>query len=198
MSKPYPAEERPAGAALPEPGEWVERYGDALYRYALARLRQPQDAEEAVQDTLLAALRARAQFQGESQPGTWLIGILKHKIMDRFRAAAREAPRAEFDGRLDDWFDRWGHWRKSPRPWDDPAAAAEHAEFWGVVRRCLGRLPARMAEAFTLRTLDDCAPAEVCRDLDISAGNLWVLLHRARLQMVRCLEIHWFNAEGRS
>src|SRR5947209_2861327 len=84
MTRPYPAEGHPASAPLPEPGEWVERYGDALYRYALARLRRPQDAEEAVQETLLAALRARGQFQGESQPGTWLIGILKHKILDRF------------------------------------------------------------------------------------------------------------------
>jgi RNA polymerase sigma-70 factor (ECF subfamily) len=198
MTERYAAEEHSASAPLPEPGEWVERYGDALYRYALARLRRPQDAEEAVQDTLLAALRTRGQFQGESQPSTWLIGILKHKIMDRFRAAAREAPRAEFDGRLDDWFDGWGHWRKSPRPWDDPAAVAERSEFWQVVRGCLGKLPARMAEAFTLRTIDDCAPAEVCRDLEISAGNLWVLLHRARLQLIRCLEINWFNAEGRA
>jgi RNA polymerase sigma-70 factor (ECF subfamily) len=97
---------------------------------------------------------------------------------------------------LDAWFDEQGRWRKSPARWDDPAAAAERSEFWRVVRRCLAMLPARMAEAFTLRTLDDEAPAEVCRELAISQSNLWVLLHRARLQLVRCLEIHWLGTRG--
>jgi RNA polymerase sigma-70 factor (ECF subfamily) len=195
MAQRFPAEESPAGRALPEPAEWVERYGDALYRYALARLRRPHEAEEAVQETLLAALKARGQFRGESHPRTWLIGILHRKILDQMRAAARAAPADEDD--LNAWFDRWGHWRRSPRPWADPAAAAERADFWRVVRHCLAALPARMAEAFALRTLDDCPPAEVCRDLEISAGNLWVLLHRARLRLVRCLEVHWFDNEGR-
>jgi RNA polymerase sigma-70 factor (ECF subfamily) len=195
MTQRYPAENCPADRRLPEPGEWVERYGDALYRYALSRLRRPQEAEEAVQDTLLAALKGRGQFQGQSHPRTWLIGILKRKIADRFRRAVR--PGLGDEPALDDldrWFDGWGHWRKSPRRcYDDPAATAERADFWDVVRGCLGKLPERMAAAFTLRTLDDCAPAEVCRDLDISAGNLWVLLHRARLRMMRCLESNWFT-----
>ena len=68
--------------------------------------------------------------------------------------------------------------------------------FCGVVRRCLAKLPARMAAAFTLRTLDEHAPDEVCRQLAVSPGNLWVLLHRARLRLVRCLQVHWFDAEA--
>jgi RNA polymerase sigma-70 factor (TIGR02943 family) len=197
MTQRYPTGEQPASQELPEPGQWVERYGDMLYRYALARLRRPQDAEEAVQDTLLAALQARGQFQGRSQPRTWFIGILKCKIVDRFRAAAHQASATEVDD-LDAWFDGWGHWRKSPRRcWDDPAASAERSDFWEVVHRCLGKLSARMATVFILRTIDDCAPATVCRDLKISSANLWVLLHRARLQMMRCLEINWFDTEVR-
>jgi RNA polymerase sigma-70 factor (ECF subfamily) len=196
MATQFPSEEQAATPELPAPCEWVELYGDALYSYAIARLRRPQDAEEVIQDTLLAALQSRAQFQGRSQPSTWLFGILKRKIADRFRAAARQAPQAERDDDLDGWFDRWGHWRKSPRrPWDDPAAAAERSDFWEVVRRCLGKLPGRMAAAFTLRTMDDCAPETVCRDLEITAANLWVLLHRARLQMMRCLESNWLGTE---
>ena len=195
MTHPFPAEDSPARPNLPEPGEWLSQYGDALYRYALNRLRRPHDAEEAVQETLLAALKARGEFQGRSHPLTWLMGILKRKVVDRLRAAAREARETDLND-LDAWFDARGKWRKSPGRWDDPAAAAERSEFWRVVRRCLARLPARMAEAFTLRTLDDRAPAEVCRELAISPANLWVLLHRARLQLVRCLELHWFDAEG--
>ena len=194
MTQPLPAGQNTAGQTLPEPGEWPDRYGDALYRYALARLRRPHDAEEAVQETLLAALQARGEFQGRSHPRTWLIGILKRKVGYRLRAAAREARRADLTD-LDAWFDARGKWRKSPRRWDDPADAAERSEFWRVVRRCLGRLPARMAAAFTLRTLDDEGPDEVCRELAITPGNLWVLLHRARLGLVRCLELHWFDAK---
>jgi RNA polymerase sigma-70 factor (ECF subfamily) len=169
-------------------------YGDALYRYALERLRRPHEAEEAVQETLLAALKARGDFRGQSHPSTWLMGILKRKVVDRLRAAAREASGTDVDD-LDAWFDARGKWRKWPRRWDDPAAAAERSEFWGVLRDCLARLPARMAEAFTLRTLEEWAPAEVCRELAISHGNLWVLMHRARLQLVRCLELHWFDVK---
>jgi RNA polymerase sigma-70 factor (ECF subfamily) len=190
MTQAFPAEDSPAGQHLPEPGEWLRQFGDALYRYALDRLREPAEAEEAVQETLLAALKARGEFQGRSQPLTWLMGILKRKVVDRVRAAARAARGVDLND-LDAWFDARGKWRKSPRPWDDPAAAAERSEFWGVVRGCLAALPARMAAAFTLRTLEELPPAEVCRELAISPGNFWVLLHRARLQLVRCLDLHW-------
>src|SRR5215831_17523754 len=136
MPPPLSAEDSPAGRHLPEPGEWLGRYGDALFRYALARLRRPHEAEEAVQETLLAALQAQEQFEGRSQPLTWLLGILKRKVMDRLRAAAREAPTGDLDD-LDAWFDAGGHWRKPPGRWDDPADSAERSEFWRVVRRCL-------------------------------------------------------------
>jgi RNA polymerase sigma-70 factor (ECF subfamily) len=195
MTQRLPAEDRPAGEALPEPAEWLSRYGDALYRYALDRLHRPDEAEEVVQETLLAALRTSGQFEGRSRPLTWLTGILRRKVVDRLRAAARAARAADRDD-LDAWFNARGKWRRWPGRWDDPAAAAERSEFWGVVRRCLARLPARMAEAFTLRTLDDRTPAEVCGELEITSANLWVLLHRARLQLVRCLELHWFDARG--
>jgi RNA polymerase sigma-70 factor (ECF subfamily) len=197
MTHRSPAEGRPDARELPEPGEWPARYGDALYRYALARLRRSHEAEEVVQETLLAALQMRRQFQGRSQPRTWLIGILKRKILDRLRAAARQA--AESDpAELDAWFTPKGLWRKVPKNWGDPAAFAERSEFWRVVRGCLAALPARMAEAFTLRTIDEVKADEVCRQLAISSANLWVLLHRARLRLVSCLQINWFNSEHES
>jgi RNA polymerase sigma-70 factor (ECF subfamily) len=180
---------------LPEPGEWLERYGHALYRYAFARLRRRQDAEDAVQETLLAALRARAQFQKRCHPQTWLIGIMKRKVLDRLRAAARTREELGTDLDVDTLFDRKGHWRRPPRRWKPPAEEVEWSEFWGVVRGCLDKLPALMAAAFMLRTLDDVAPGEVCQELDISPNNMWVLLHRARLRLVRCLQVNWFNAK---
>jgi RNA polymerase sigma-70 factor (ECF subfamily) len=179
---------------LPEPGEWLDRYGDALYRYALSRLRRPHEAEEVVQETLLAALKARDEFEGRSHPRSWLLGILKNKVLDRLRAAARRAPHADVDD-LDTWFDSRGKWRKWPGYWTDPAEQMERQEFWRVVRGCLARLPSRMAIAFTRRTLDECDPDELCRELAISSANLWVLLHRARLRLVQCLQVHWFDVE---
>jgi RNA polymerase sigma-70 factor (ECF subfamily) len=195
MSQRFPAEDQATNQRLPEPGEWLKRYGDALYRYALAHLRRPEEAEDAVQETLLAAFKARRQFQGRSHPRTWLTAILKRKILDRLRAAARDTPRTR-PGDLRALFNDRGKWRRPPGRWRDPADAAERSEFWQVLRVCLGKLPARMAAAFTLRTMDNCDPEEGCRQLALSSGNLWVLLHRARLRLVRCLQIHWFDTEG--
>ncbi len=194
MARQVPGEDRQVGRELPPPGEWVGRYGDALYRYAVSRLRRPPEAEEAVQETFLAALQVRARFAGQAEPLTWLLGILRHKIADRLRAAARHGNRADVDD-LDTWFDASGHWRRPTVRWTDPAELVERQDFWRVVRGCLAKLPAAMAEAFVLRTLDDCAAAEVCRTLTITPANLWVLLHRARLRLLRCLQINWFNAE---
>ena len=194
MTQPLPADGGPTGEDLPDACEWLSRYGDSLYRYALGRLRRSHDAEEAVQETLLAALTKRGEFQGRSHPRTWLMGILKRKVVDRMRTAARDARETSLDD-LDAWFNAKGKWRKGPRRWDDPAATVERSEFWSVVRQCLAQLPERMAGAFTLRTLDDQAPTDVCRELALSPANFWVLLHRARLRLVRCLDLHWFNAE---
>lgn len=179
---------------LPEPATWVDRFGDQLYRYALARLRTPHEAEEAVQDALLAALQSRETFSRRSQPLSWLIGILRHKVQERMRRMGQQGGNPDVDD-LHRWFDGRGKWRRVPAVWDDPATLAEQDEFWQVVRRCLSKLPAKMGEAFLQRTLDDRAAKDVCRDLSISNANLWVLLHRARLRMVSCLERNWFTAE---
>lgn len=195
MARQLPGEESEAARELAPPGEWVERYGDALYRYALSRLRQSHEAEEAVQETFLAALAVRQQFAGRSEPLSWLLGILRHKIASWLRAAVRQGTRVEEDD-LDAWvFDGSGHWRKPTVRWTDPAELAERQDFWRVVRGCLAKLPRGMAEAFTLRTLEECDPVEVCQTLAISSTNLWVLLHRARLRLVHCLQMHWFDAK---
>jgi RNA polymerase sigma-70 factor (ECF subfamily) len=196
MNRRSPGEDLSARPELPEPREWLEQYGDVLYRYALSRLRRSHDAEEAVQETLLAALQARDRFQGRSHPRSWLLGIMRHKILSRLRAAARKGPGTDV-GDLDAFFNAGGFWRKPKVRWGDPAELAERQDFWRVVGSCMATLPPRMAAAFTLRTLEQHAPDEVCQELAISSANLWVLLHRARLQLLRCLQIHWFDAEDK-
>jgi RNA polymerase sigma-70 factor (ECF subfamily) len=105
------------------PERWLDDHGDALLGYACARVRDRDAAEDLVQETLLAAWRARASFAGKSSERTWLIGILKHKLADHWRRLAREPRGAAAletdaaDGALiDALFDdaRRGHWRVPP------------------------------------------------------------------------------------
>jgi RNA polymerase sigma-70 factor (TIGR02943 family) len=178
------------GQAHPE--RWVDDHGDYLYRFALARVDGAETAEDLVQDTLLAALKAAPSFAGRSSERTWLTGILKNKLVDRLRQTQRMRIVADLgrpDECLDDLYDRAGHWRVDTREWDcDPARTLQRREFWEAFRHCHGHLPDRLREVFSLRILDDVPAAEICQALGISATNLWALVHRARVRLWRCLD----------
>jgi RNA polymerase sigma-70 factor (ECF subfamily) len=178
---------------------WLDEHGDALYAFAMARVRDPHVAEELVQESLLAALTAAAEFTGRSAERTWLIGILKHKLIDHVRRQLRERPLTPDTGvdRPDELFDRRGHWKVSPGSWGhDPQALVERAEFRDVLARCLRRLPARVAQVFWLREAEEVETAELCERLKITPVNAWAILHRARIGLRRCLSLHWFDGEG--
>jgi RNA polymerase sigma-70 factor (ECF subfamily) len=196
--------------AAGDPGLWVDLHGDFLYRYALMRLRDPDLAADVVQETFLEALRARESFTGRSSERTWLVGVLKHKVVDAIRKAARrraadqalafeaEAELARVEVAARGEFDRRGHWRVGPAPWrGDPARDAETQEFWAAFGRCLAKLPPAVADAFTLRELDDLDAAEVQEILGVNATTLWARLHRARTLLRRCLEVRWFGPNAR-
>ena len=183
------------------PESWVDEHGDYLYSFALLRLRDRELAEEVVQETFLAALKARNNFAQLSSERTWLIGILKHKIIDHFRRSSRERPVADFETAWndDDSFMTSGewvrHWNReyAPVEWkDDPTQVVEQQEFWEVFNRCLAQLPRRLAEVFTLREIDGLSSEEICKTLNISPNNLWVMLHRARALLRRSSETSWF------
>ena len=187
------------GDASSDPADWVDRYGDGLYRYALLRLRSPELAADAVQETFLEALRARGSFAGRSSERTWLIGILRHKVIDQFRRMRREpttgdgTPDHGADGSL---FDNRGRWRVAPNDWgSEPGRALETREFWDVFSRCLAKLPRGVADAFFLRELDELCADEVQQALGITPANLWKRLHRARSLLRRCLELNWHGQE---
>jgi RNA polymerase sigma-70 factor, ECF subfamily len=190
------------GAVSHDPETWVDRHGDCLYRYALLRLREPELAADAVQETFLEALRSRASFAGRSSERTWLVGILKHKIVDHLRRSRREQPLASTTapGAADDsFFDRRGFWKGRFRAWSgDPSHALETHEFWDVFGNCLAKLPPATADAFFLRELDGLSGEEVHQLLQITPANLWTRLHRARLLLRRCLESNWFGSKTRS
>jgi RNA polymerase sigma-70 factor (ECF subfamily) len=183
-----------------DPERWVERHGDAMYRFALLRVQQPELAAELVQEAFLQALRGRESFAGRSSERTWLIGILKHKILDYLRRAARKPPIADLDSHAGALaFTKRGHWNEPPRRWpQDPASALEQREFWDAFRNCVSKMPGHLADTFLRRELDGMTGEEVCASAGISQANLWARLHRARMLLRHCLEIHWFDERMRS
>ena len=185
-----------------DPSGWVDRYGDRLYRYALSRLRETASAEDVVQETFVAALKARGQYTGRGSEAAWLMGILKRKIVDLIRQQARLRTGGE-DLQHDPaqaLFDERGNWQAEMRRdfgWQ-PSAALEKREFWQALRRCLEELPARQAGAFTLREIEALDSQTICKELEISPSHLWVLLYRARLQLSRCLKSKGYQDQGES
>jgi RNA polymerase sigma-70 factor (ECF subfamily) len=184
----------PAGS----PETWLEEHGSALYKYALLRTRDPDRAEDAVQETLLAALDARHRFAGTAAVRTWLIGILKHKLIDLFRREARETPlddpeeRDDLEAAPDDArFDASGHWRDRPADWGNPEAILRNNQFLIALQRCLEGIPERHARLFLLREVMEEDSKDICQDFGISATNLWTLLYRARMSLKQCLEHNW-------
>ena len=175
-----------------DPEGWVDRYGDYLYRHAMLRLRSPEIAADLVQETFLEALRGRKTFAGRSSGRTWLVGILKHKIVDHFRRTGRQQALA--NGVVDSAFDGRGHWKIGPAAWrGEPSRNLETREFWEAFGRCLSKLPAGLADAFILRELDGLDSDEVQDVLNITDVNLWARLHRARSLLRNCLESNWFG-----
>jgi RNA polymerase sigma-70 factor, ECF subfamily len=178
--------------------ELLSAHGDALYRYAMLRLRSTHAAEDAVQETLLAALSQLSGrlpgFEGRSRQRTWLIGILRNKIVDHFRRLVKELPSLTqtIEAPPREFFDR-GKWREKPRKWhtlcaEDPQILLEHAELQTILLNCLSALPSRLARVFMLREAEGLGSAEICQLFNLSAANFWAILHRARLHLRRCLE----------
>lgn len=187
--------------SLSDPETWLDAHGDALYRFALQRVREPALAEDLVQDTLLAALRAQAGFAAQASERTWLVAILKNKIIDHYRRASRECPLPEHldpDEAVDTLFrdEPDGHWVEPPSSWPRPDTALEQAEFWRVFQECLDALPDRQSRAFVLCEIDGLTTEELCKLFGASTSNMWVLLHRARLRLRGCLETRWFAPHG--
>lgn len=180
--------------------EQLAQYRDYLMRYALYQLRDETLAEDAVQETLLAAVQAKQGFAAQSSVRTWLTGILKHKIVDLQRRQTRDplllgGPDNEEDlGDFDSLFDKTGHWGSdAPRTWGSPDAALEQRDFWAVYQRCAERLPKRTALVFAMRESLGYEIDEICKNLDITATNCSVLLYRARMSLRLCLDQHWFG-----
>ncbi|MFT5525076.1 MAG: RNA polymerase sigma-70 factor (ECF subfamily) [Pirellulaceae bacterium] len=176
-----------------DPLRWVDDHGDVLFSYAYLQIRDRDVVEDLVQETLLAGLTSKERYQGESSIRTWLIGILRHKIVDHLRATAKtlisEHERADnspykCSGRLKAW------------P-SDPATIVENREFWVVFNNCTEKLPPKLADVFYMREVADMEAEEICRELKISESNFGVRMFRARAALRHCLDTIWFSTEDR-
>jgi len=183
-----------------DPSVWLDEHGDALYKYAFMRVRNEATAEDLVQETLLAAIQTIKTYQGQSSERTWLIGILKHKLMDYFRKAAREI-QFEDDEQINELVDAQSYNERGQlnieiKNWSQPEKALEQDEFWNTIYSCVDNLPQRFATIFLLREVDGFETDELCKTLDMSPSNLWTTLSRIRKKMQQCLDANWFNRTG--
>jgi RNA polymerase sigma-70 factor (ECF subfamily) len=174
----------------------VQALRPALLRFARSQLRNDAWAEDCVSETMLAALEKPQSFAGQSQLKTWLVGILKHKVVDQLRRNAREATVLSADDGEDldaDLFGADGSWREAPADWGDPEHELRQRQFFEVLEACMDHLPPTQGRVFLMREWLELSGEEICKALGLTATNLWVLLHRARLRLRECLQQGWIG-----
>ena len=176
---------------------WLDNYGDQLFRFAIARVRNRHTAEDLVQETLLAAIQSEDQFRGESTEITWLIGILKHKIIDHIRKESREVvmEMEALEAKLnsEDLFNLMGRWRSKIRSWNSPDKSFESEEFWNILKSCLDELPQNLATFFMLREIDGLSTKELCEVIGMEPNNVWTTLSRVRMKLRSCFGNQWLD-----
>lgn len=189
-----------------EPEKWIERYSDALFSYTFARINKREVAEDLVQETFLSALKGRESFLGNASEKTWLISILKRKVIDHYRKKSTQNELNIFDKDAKDdfmnhFFDKesaqGGHWAEGANPaeWKkDLQPGVESEEFNTILKSCLGKMPEKWSAVFVLKNMEDLDAEEICKELNITQSNYWVLMHRAKLQLRECMEKNWYNA----
>lgn len=179
----------------------LEQMRPALLRFAKLQLRNDDLAEDAVQDALIAVLEKPERFAGQSSLRTYVIGILKYKIIDNLRIGQREVQIDAQEDQSDDemlehLFNANGHVREKASSWGDPDASLSQKDFFKVLEVCLEKLPAKTARIFMMREWLELETEDICKELEITTANAWVLLYRARLRLRECLDLNWFGNQA--
>ena len=183
-----------------DPNSWVDLHGDYLYNFAVSRVYVKELAEDLVQDTFLSAVKSFGQFQKKSAIRTWLTSILKNKIIDHYKKkSTQNEVGQEHDpenSNQEEYFNSSGRWHEATRPklWDtDFQTPVEKSEFYEVLNKCLEHLPTQWSAVFALKNIDDLDSKEICKELGISSSNYWVIMHRSKLELRKCMGKNWFN-----
>ncbi|MDG1227666.1 MAG: sigma-70 family RNA polymerase sigma factor [Polaribacter sp.] len=176
--------------------KWVDNYADYMYNYALVRINDVNLAKDLVQDTFFSALKSAKNFQGKSTERTWLISILKRKIIDHYRKINSKKGQSEVRMNFYDNGENSGNWleERVPQSWDNYSERSiENQELKSQLDACIEDLPKKYEMVFRMKTIQDLETEEICKELEITASNFWVIIHRARIQLRKCMEDNWFN-----
>ncbi len=175
--------------------DWVNKYSDNMFSWALHKTSSKETAEDLVQETFLSALKSYDKFEGKSNPKTWLFSILNNKINDIYRSNFRTPVVNNFSD-LTSFFDEKGQWEPEQRPLNwvgDSEHLLDNQEFQTTLSQCMHKLPQNWLSVVQLKYLEERNSQLICQELNISATNLWQILHRAKLQLRKCIEINWFK-----
>ena len=178
------------------PDTWVDLYADYLFNYTITRVNDSDIAKDLVQETFFAGLKAMDNFQGKASERTWLIAILKRKIIDYYRKINSNKGKAEVKMNFYSDGDREGEWieERVPSSWGaEVEKNIENEELALVLDKCINGLPEKYAMVFRMKTIQQIETEEICKELEISSSNLWVIIHRARTQLRKCMEDNWFK-----
>lgn len=174
---------------------WVKLYSDNLFSWALHKTSDREIAEDLVQDTFLVAVNSFDKFEGKSNPKSWLFAILNNKINDHYRSNFRHQTTNNTIS-LDEYFDANEHWRpeETPQPWlVESSHILDNPEFTKQFEECMQRLPQHWFSAIHLKYIEERKGVAICQEIGITPTNFWQILHRAKLQLRKCLETHWFK-----
>ncbi len=177
------------------PNKWIDLHSDYMFNYTISRVSNQDVAKDLVQETFLASLKAMGNFKGQASERTWLISILKRKIVDHYRKSNSIKGKSEVRMSFYEDGENNGKWieERAPSPWDDADASIENEELKSALDYCIDNLPEKYKSVFILKTIKNYETESICNDLGISSSNLWVIIHRARVQLRECLEGNWFN-----
>ena len=178
------------------PNNWVQAHADYLFNYTISRVNNHEMAKDLVQETFFAGLKAMKNFQGKASERTWLISILKRKIIDYYRKINSAKGKAEVKVNFYSDGEKEGEWleERVPTTWNNEAEKnIENDELKEVLENCINNLPEKYEMVFRMKTIQHFETEEICKELDITSSNLWVIIHRARTQLRKCMEDNWFN-----
>lgn len=178
------------------PNRWMERYSDYLFNYTISRVNDREIAKDIIQDTFFSGLKSMKNFKGEASERTWLISILKRKIIDYYRKINSKKGQAEIrmtyntDENEGDWLEE----RIEDEGYLNAQETLENSELGDAIYDCMSKLPEKQAAAFKMKTILNYETETICNALNITASNLWVIIHRARISLAECMEKEWFKS----
>ncbi|MEM9144053.1 MAG: sigma-70 family RNA polymerase sigma factor [Bacteroidota bacterium] len=177
------------------PETWIDSYADYLFNYTVTRVNDTETAKDLVQETFFAGLKSAENYKGDAAERTWLVAILKRKIIDYYRKINSKKGKAEVRMSYSGNRDSEGDWLEEQVA--DPFSnfendRIENEELGLMIQKCISKLPQKQAQVFTMKTIRGMSTEDICNELGINPSNLWVMIHRARTSLMGCLNENWF------